>query len=277
MGNLPCRNLLAAAALLLIGLLGAGCGTTMPTVEPERLTLAASSSAQPLARELAASYHAAFPHISVDLLLVASEAAAAQAVLAGRADAALAAGPGEVPASLAARRVATDGLAVVVHRTRPLENLTGQQVQEIFQGLLRTWEEIDGAGEAGAIQVVTREPGAGPRQALATGLLGNRPVTPTAIVLPDDERLRARVASDPNAIAVLPASWLDSAVRAVTVDGRGHEWVARQWPDYPLELPVYLLTNDAPAPEVEALAAFLLGPRGQQVVSRRYAPVPAQP
>lgn len=266
-----------AAALLLIGLLVAACGTTVPTPEPARLTLAASSSAQPLARELAAAYQAAFPHITVDLLPLANETAAAQAVLAGRADAALAAGPPEALAGLRASHLASDALAIVVHRDRALDNLTGQQARDLFHGLLRTWDELEETAAAGTVQVLTREPGAGPRTALVDALLGARPLTPTAIVLPDDSQVLARVANDPNAIAVLPAAWLDDQVRAVTIDGRGHDWVARQWPDYPLELPIYLLTPDEPQADVVALAGFLLGPAGQQVVSRRYAPALSNP
>lgn len=271
------RRLLTALTALLIGLLGAGCGTTVATPEPARLTLAASSSALPLARELAAAYHAAFPHITVDLLPLANEAAAAQAVLAGRADAALAAGLNDAPAGLRASRLASDALAVVVHRDRSLDNLTGQQARDVFHGLLRTWDALEESAEAGTVQVITREPGAGPRTALVAALLGARPLTPTAIVLPDDGQVLARVAGDRNAIAVLPAAWLDGQVRALTIDGRGPDWVARQWPGYPLELPIYLLTAGAPQADVAALSGFLLGPAGQQVVSRRYAPAPSQP
>jgi phosphate transport system substrate-binding protein len=269
------RLLTRLTALLLAGLVSVACGTTMPTQEPVRLTLAASSSALPLASDLARAYHSAFPHISVDLLPQANEAAAAQAVLAGRADAALVVGPAPDLLGLSASHVATDALAVVVHPDRPLDNLTGEQVQEIFDGRLRTWDALN-TGD-GAIQVVTREEGAGPRLALVEAFLGARQLTPTAIVLPDDHQIAARVAGDPEAIAVLPASRLDQQVKAVEIDGRGPEWVARQWPGYPVELPIHLLTASTPAPETAALRDWLLGPRGQRLVSQRYAPAPNQP
>jgi phosphate transport system substrate-binding protein len=267
--------LIRLAALLLTGLLSFACGTTLPTEEPVRLTLAASSSALPLADDLARAYHGAFPHITVDVLPQANEAAAAQTVLAGRADAALVAGPAPAPAGLAASHLATDALAIVVHPDRPLDNLTSEQILEIFSGRLRTWDEL-GAGD-GAIQTVTREPGAGPRLALIEAFLGARPLTPTAIVLPDDRQILARVAGDSQAIAALPAGWLDTQVHALAIDGRGPEWVARQWPGYPAQLPIHLLTPDAPAAEVAALRAFVLGPPGQRMISQRYAPASNQP
>jgi len=269
------RGRLFAAALLLTGVATAGCGTTLPTLEPVRVTLAASSSALPLAHELARAYHAAFPHITVDVLSLANEAAAAQAVLAGRADAALSTDPVPAPDTLAVTHVANDALAIVVHPDRPLDNLTGQQIQEIFSGRIRTWDALD-AGE-GDIQVVLREADAGPRLALLETFLGARQLTPTAIVLPDDRQILARVAGDPQAIAALPAGWLNEQVRAVAIDGRGPEWVARQWPGYPAELPIHLLTLPAPAPETAALRDWLLSPRGQRLVGQRYAPASNPP
>ena len=56
------RLLASLAALVFAALLAAACGTTVPTVEPVRLTLAASSSALPLAETVASAYHGANPH-----------------------------------------------------------------------------------------------------------------------------------------------------------------------------------------------------------------------
>jgi len=258
-------------ALGLILLLGAACGTTVATPQPQRLTLAASSSALPLAEALTAGYHAAFPQISVDLLPRANEAAATQAVLTGQADAALVSGPAPAQDGLQASHVANDALALIVHPSRALADLPSPQVPEILRGLVRNWEEL-GAGQ-GEIQVVTREEGAGPRQVAVDAFLGARPMTPTALVLPDDQQVRARVAADPQAMALLPAAWLNEEVRALSIDGRGPDWVARGWPDYPAELPIHFLSPTTPAPEVAALFDFMTSQRGQRIISRHYAPI----
>lgn len=271
------RRLLTTLMALVINLLAIACGTTVPTPEPVRLTLAASSSAQPLARELANAYHAAFPHISVDLLPLANEAAALQAVLDGRADAALAAAPSVVPDGLAAEHIASDALAIVVHPDQPVGDLSGEQAQAVFSGRLRTWNQLRSDAGPDAIQVVTREQEAGPRRVLVDAVLGTRPMTPTAIVLPDDSQIRAHVGNDRDAIAVLPAGWLNQQVKTLTLDGRGPDWVAHQWPGYPLELPLFLLTSTSAAPDVIALRDYVLSSAGQQVVRQRYAPTSTQP
>lgn len=265
------RRLTRWAGLLVAALLAAACGTTVPTLEPVRLTLAASSSALPLAETMAAGYHAAFPHISIDLLPLANEAAAIQAVQNSQADAALVSGTLPALAGLQASHVANDALAIVVHPSRPLDDLPSPQVQEILRGLVRNWEEL-GAGQ-GEIQVATREEGAGPRQVATDAFLGVRPMTAAALVLPDDRLLRAQVAVDPQAIAALPAAWLNDEVRALSIDGRGPEWVARGWPDYPAVLPIHFLTPATPAPEVAALFSFMTSQRGQRIISQDYSPI----
>ncbi len=267
------RLLASLAALVFAALLAAACGTTVPTVEPVRLTLAASSSALPLAETVASAYHGANPHITVDVLPRANDAAAAQSVLSGQADLALVTGPAPAVDGLTTDHVATDALAVVIHPGRALDNLTGQQVEEILRGLLRTWDEL-GTG-AGDIQMLAREGDSGPRQAMTGAFLGVRPLTPSAIILPDDRQVRAYVAADPQAIATLPAAWLDDSVRAVSIDGRGPDWVRRQWPGYPAELPIHLLAPQTPSPDADALRAYLLSAPGQRLISRSYAP--AQP
>lgn len=262
------------SVLLLVVLALAACGTSFPTVEPVELTMATSSSALPLAQQLAAAYHAADRHVTVHLLPLANEAAAQQAVLDGRADAALvAAPPADSPLQL--RPLAVDGLAVVVSPARALENLTPDQVADIFRGQLRAWADL-GAGD-GSIQVITREADAAPRRVLAAVFLGARQLTPTALVATDDAAVRRLVAADSNAIAVLPLSWVDASVHAVPIDGRGPEWVVRGWPDYPASLPLALLTSATPAPDLAQLLAWLASEPGQTLIKRQYALAGATP
>lgn len=265
---------LALGVLWLAMLALAACGTTLPTIEPVELTIAASSSAQPLAQQLATAYHAANNHITVHVLPLANEAAAQQAVLDGRADAALVAGP-LADSPLHAHPLAVDGLAVVINPARPLENITPGQITDIFRGQVRAWADL-GVGD-GDIQVVTREADAAPRRVLTTVFLGARQLTPTARVAPDDATVRAQVAADSNAIAVLPLSWVDSSVRAVPIDGRGPEWVAHGWPDYPARLPLTLFTSATPSADLAALLSWLASPPGQTVISRQYALAGAAP
>ena len=75
-------------ALLFANVAGA-CGTAVATPVPVSLTLAASSSAQPVAALLSDGYMERNPHITITIQPVGSELAAQRYVEQGRADAAL--------------------------------------------------------------------------------------------------------------------------------------------------------------------------------------------
>ncbi|MER2598507.1 MAG: substrate-binding domain-containing protein [Caldilineales bacterium] len=262
-------------ACLLLVLLLAGCGTVMPTQEPLRLTLAASASAVPLAHDLADALHGTTPNLVVDVLELANEMAAQHAVTSGQADGALVAGEVDIPTSLLAYHIADDALAVAVHPQRDLASISQAQLHDLLGGQLRAWSDLN-AGD-GDIQVYVREPDSGARRLIVGLLLTPRPLTPTAIVLPDDARLRDSVAADPNAIALLPAAWLNDAVRPVPIEGRGPEWVRQGWPDYPARLPISLLVPREPSSTMGLFSQFVASEAGRQAISQHYAAVEVQP
>lgn len=262
----------ACAWLAALLLLLTGCGTVSVTPQPVHLTLAASSSAAPLASDLATTIEAVYPTVTLSLLVEPNEAAAVQAVTTGRADVALLAGAVEPPAGWVLVPVAVDALAVVVHPSRALDDLSPSRVNDVFSGQVRTWADL-GAGD-GSIQIFTREQGA-PSRVLFSATLLQRPLTPTALVLPDDQTLLAQVARDPAAIAVLPAALIRGQVRIVSLDGLGPEWLLRGWPGYPLILPIGLLTSAEPTAEVRLLQDFIQSTAGQQAIRQHYGlPLP---
>lgn len=262
------------AALLLASLLwtclAAACGTTVATPVPVSLTVAAASGAQPLASLLADAYMQANPHVQIAVEPVASDAAAQHYVEQGRADAALLLSTAPLDASqgLTITQIAVDALVIAVHRDNPLQNIGLDLARQVFNGRVRLWSELD-AGH-GQIEVLTREDGVGERTAFQQTVMRRRQITPTALVLPGDRELLEALASEPEAIGYLPASWLDDRVKALTLEGMSHDWVALNVPGYPLTLPIALATPAEPAPEVEALRQFALSKAGGELLAGRF-------
>ena len=271
--SIPGR-LAACATAVLLCLALAACGTVVPTPAPVSLTVAASSSAQPLAELLADAYMQQNQHISVTVEPVGSELAAEFYVEQGRADAAfLAATPPVVfSEGLTGTQIATEALVIVVNSKNPLENIGIDQARQVLTGRVRLWSELE-AG-SGAIQVLTREAGVGERNTLQQAVMGRRRLTPTALVFPGNRELREALAADPDAIGFLPASWLDERVKALTLDGMSHEWVALNVPGYPMVLPIYFVAADHPSAEVAALRDFIAGETGAELMQGRYGAPP---
>ncbi len=267
------RALVRSASLLstlLLALAVAACGTTIATPVPVSLTIAASSSAQPLAGLIANAYMQANPHISVSIEPAGSELAAQWIVEQGRADAAflVATAPVAFSEGLTGTQIATDALVIVVNRENPLENIGLDQARAVFTGRTRLWSEFS-EGE-GAIQVVTREAGVGVRNALQQAVMGRRRFTPTALVYPGNREMLEKLAADPLAIGFLPASWLDERVKALTLDGMSHDWVALNVPGYPAVLPIFLVAPDQAGSEVAALRDFVTSEAGAALMAGHY-------
>lgn len=257
-------------SLLLLALVVAACGTTVATPVPVSLTIAASSSAQPLAALLADAYMQANPHINIRIEPVGSELAAQWAIEQGRADAAflVATPPLTFSKGLTGTEIASDALVLVVNRANPLENIGLDQARSVFTGRTRLWSELS-EGD-GAIQVVTREAGVGVRNALQQTVMGRRRFTPTALVYPGNREILEKLAADPLAIGFLPANWLDERVKALTLDGMSHQWVALNVPGYPAVLPIFLVAPDEAGPQVAALRTFVTGEAGAALMAGRY-------
>ena len=264
------QRALLLPTLLLFVVTATACGTAVATPVPISLTIAASSSAQPLASLAADAYMQANPHITINIEPVGSELAAEWVVEQGRADAAflLATPPIAFSEGMTSTEIATDALVLVVNRENPLENIGIDQARQVFTGRTRLWSELD-AG-FGAIQVITREAGVGVRNALQQAVMGRRRFTPTAIVLPGNREILEEVAADPLAIGFLPASWLDDRVKALTLEGMSHDWVALNVPGYPAVLPLFFVTPDDPSPEAAALRDFVAGEAGAALLAERY-------
>jgi phosphate transport system substrate-binding protein len=270
------RPRIVAASVVFTGVaLLAACGTPTETPSPVRLSLATDRSALPLARDLAAAYHAAQPHVSVDVEPVGNALTAEQAVRDGHADLALSTAPPASVVALRTQAIAEESVAVIVHPDNPLTALDLPEVQAIFHGDLRDWSQLE--WEAGAIQVITREPRSGPRAALEAAVLNKQSLTPMAIVLPGDQEVIDRVAADRTSIGFVPVQWVDRRVKAIQVSGASPHLEERRTSSYPIMLPIHLLSPDRPPAETLALARFIRSRAGQRVIARRYTLLSGSP
>jgi hypothetical protein len=109
----------------------------------------------------------------------------------------------------------SDDLVVVVNPQNSLQELTGSQVKSIFSGSNRAWSKYS-KGNANSIQVWVYPQGNEIRQyfedALSPILLNQ-----AAHLAPDPAAMQQAVAADPSAIGYLPARWVDSSVRPLSI------------------------------------------------------------
>ena len=142
-----------------------------------------------------------------------------EAVLAGNVDIGLssrALKPEEEEKGAVGHTVALDGVAIVVNTANGVEDLSVEQIAQIFKGEITNWSEL--GGEDAEIAVLGREDGSGTRSAFEeiVGVDGECKYTNEYSSTGD---VIGNVASNPNAIGYASLSAVDETVKAVKVGG----------------------------------------------------------
>jgi phosphate transport system substrate-binding protein len=143
-------------------------------------------------------------------------------------------------------------LRVVVHPTNPLTALTTAQVRALFTGQA-DWASV--SGPQSALGPVSREPASAAVQQFNTRVLLGAAPSPTTLVAPSWEAMRAAVAQDAGALGYLPARWVDGSVRplALGVD---------------LRVLIVAAAPAEPTGVARDLLVWLQSPAGQAVMGR---------
>lgn len=273
--------------VLVLGLCVAGCAapaTATPTSAPVaagpsavpatelsgKISVAGSTSVQPLAEKLAEAFSAANPKVQIDVLGggsgVGVKSAGDGTVDIGTCSRDLKAEEKTTYPDMKSIVIARDAIAVVANNNVALTGLTKGQVKDIFSGKIGNWKDLGGADKP--IVVVAREEGSGTRDAFQTMVMGQDTIAATAILQNSNGALRTAVSTTPDAIGFLSLGYLDDSLKALTLDGVEPTPENALGGTYPLVRPFNLLTRGEPTGLVKAWIDWILSPAGQQVVTQ---------
>jgi len=259
------KRLLRVGPAALLWLIGCASQPITVTPQPVVLHVVASDAYGPLAERMASAYHDARPWVRVEVETF-NQAVAEERLRAGGAEIGLLAG--REPEGLWSVPFATDGIAVIVHPTVPMEGLALAELREIFRGRIGEWP--DGT----VIQVVSREDGSGTRALFEEMVMEGSDVTPTALVAADSRWMLETVSTTPGAIGYVAYSRLEGGVRLLPIDGVLP--APSTLPEYPLRYTALVVAPAEPVGEARAFAQWLLGPEGQAEVLDQLAPPPEE-
>ncbi len=271
-------------ALITLGVLLTACGpapTGIPSVPTAAMlsgtiTVAGSTTVQPLAEDLAEAFRAIHPNVKIDIQGGGSSVGIKSA------------GQGTVDIGTASREIkdaekaefldlkiytiALDGIAIVVHPDVAVEDLTVEQVRDIFAGKIVNWKEVGGPDRK--IVVVSREEGAGTRGAFEEMVMGkDNPIVDTAILQNSNGAVRTTVSTTPDSIGYLSFGYLDKTVKALRIGGVEAIPANVANRSYPISRPLNMLTKGEPQGTAKAWLDWILSPDGQAIVAKHYIPV----
>ena len=182
------------------------------------ISMVGSTSMEKFANALSESFMEKYPNVTVTAEFVGS-GAGIEAVSNGTADIGNSSRnlkDEEKADGVAENIVAIDGIAVVVDGANTVEDLTKQQLSDIYEGKITNWK--DAGGNDAPIVVVGRESGSGTRSAFEE-LLKLEDMCKYSNELDSTGAVMAKVASTPGAIGYVSLDVLDDTVKAVKLEG----------------------------------------------------------
>lgn len=176
--------------------------------------------------------------------------------------------------------VARDAIAVIVHPENPVEQLTLQQISDIYSGKITNWRQV--GGEDWPIVRLSRETNSGTHvyfleEVLRLGREGDRTLFSTdTLLLPSSEGITAEVRDNPNSIGYDGLGYVTPEVKMVAVarqeaGGSEGEYVLPSAATvnngtYPIARDLYMYTAGAPAGAVKDYLDWIYTPEAQQIV-----------
>lgn len=163
--------------------------------------------------------------------------------------------------------IAVDGIAVVVHPSNPLVDLTKEQIKKIFAGEISNFKEFGGHDKE--IVVVIRESGSGTRATFEELVMDGKEPVSDALQKPSNGAVKATVSGNPNAIGYIGVGYIDNSVKALKIDGVSPSRDTIKNGSYPIFRRLYLITKGDATGLTRDFIDFVLSDEGQKIVEEK--------
>jgi phosphate transport system substrate-binding protein len=161
--------------------------------------------------------------------------------------------------------IGQDGIAIIVHPSNPVEELTIEQVVHVFSGEVNNWSEFGCLDDD--LTAVMQAKGSGARVAFEDMVMGENPVTENVVIEKSNADLRTIVSINPQAIGYLSLGFIDNSIKPLAINGVGCTPKNCRSGAYPIVRPLYFLTKDEPRGIVEEFIRFSRSREGQSIVT----------
>ncbi len=172
--------------------------------------------------------------------------------------------------------IARDAIAVIINPENPVNELTIQQISDIYSGKITNWLEV--GGEDRPIVKLSRETNSGTHvyfleEVLRLGSKENKALFSTdTLLLPSSEGITSEVRDNPNAIGYDGLGYVIPEVKVIAVAKIAGDYVmpsAKTVNDgtYPIARDLYMYTNGEPKGEIKNYIDWIISPEAQKIVT----------
>ena len=172
--------------------------------------------------------------------------------------------------------VGLDGLAVLVNKNNPVNNLSIEQLRDIFMAKITNWKEL--GGEDRPIVLLSRESNSGTHMFFKETVIRLNDInckdefSPKALLMPSSQAIVDEIYQNPNAIGYAGIGFMNDQTKAVSVSAQNSSEYVFPTIDnvmngkYPISRPLYLYTNGEPKGVAKDFIDYALSKEGQKVV-----------
>lgn len=226
--------------------------------------IAGSTSVQPFIEKVAEHFVEEHPGVRIDVQGGGSTAGV-QAALNGTCDIGMSSRnlkPEEQ--GLMVILLALDGIAVILHRDNPIEDLTVEQVRSIFTGRVTNWRELGGF-DADIIPV-SREEGSGTRASFETLIMAGEAISDACLVQDSNGAVREIIATTLQGVGYVSVGLVDDREKAVAIGGVRPTLANLITEKYGFSRPFLMLLRREPSGDVKKFIDYALSETGQGIL-----------
>lgn len=245
-----------------------GCQTSSSS--SKQITVAGSTTCLPIAESAAEGYQ---DETGVSVLVSGlGSSAGIEAVANGTADIASSSrqvNADEQKLGLTEIVIAHDGIAVIVNTDNPVQNLSTDQLRDIYAGKITNWSQV--GGDDLTIQLVNRDEASGTREAFKSIVMDKVSFDRRAAVLSGTGQVRDVVSRSAGAIGYISLGFVESkfaetAVRAISVNHVEPSEKTIASGGYPISRDLYFYVKGTPTPEAQAYIDYVTSEKMDSIV-----------
>ncbi|MCE5210264.1 MAG: phosphate ABC transporter substrate-binding protein [Deltaproteobacteria bacterium] len=160
--------------------------------------------------------------------------------------------------------VAHDAIIPVVHPRNKVNNLSIDQLSQIYQGKITNWKEV--GGDDLKIVVISRDSSSGTFESWDHFVMKKTKVTPRAQMLASNGVIVTAIAKNRYAIGYLGIGYVNKSVKPLQVNGVTPSVQTALSKEYPLSRELYMYTDGEAKGDVAKYITFVKSAEGQKIV-----------
>jgi phosphate transport system substrate-binding protein len=235
------------------------------------ITVAGSTSVQPFSEVLAQEFIKNHPGVKIDVQGGGSSQGI-QAVTGGAADIGASSRelkPDEKASGLVETTIALDGIAVIVHPSNQINEITLNDLKDVYLGKIANWKELGGIDSP--ITVVCREAGSGTRGAFEELVMNKEDISNQVIIQNSTGAVKTTVTGDEKAIGFVSMAAINQDVKTLKIDGIEASIANVKNGNYKISRPFLYLTKGQPQGFTKAFIDYVLSDEGQALMQEEGA------